>query len=94
MGFVYPTYKTVWRYYKSMKKVNRTKSQLVQPDKLLVDEQDKIEERNHDTCGPGCRIFLATSKMISRVVKIENEWVSEWVKKMSNINKGDVLATE
>jgi len=56
-----------------MKKVNRTKSQLVQPDKLLVDEQDKIEERNHDTCGPGCRIFLATSKMISRVVKIENE---------------------
>jgi hypothetical protein len=73
MEFVHPTYKTDWRYYKSMKKITRTKSQLVQPDKLLVDEQDKIEARNHDTCGPGCRFFLSTSKMISRVVKIENE---------------------
>jgi hypothetical protein len=56
-----------------MKKVNRSKSQLVQPDKVLIEEQEKSEERNHDSCGPGCRFFLATSDIISRVVKIENE---------------------
>jgi hypothetical protein len=56
-----------------MKKVNRTKSQLAQPDKPLVEEKDKIEERKHVSCGPGCRFFLVTATMISKVVKIENE---------------------
>jgi hypothetical protein len=56
-----------------MKKVNRTKSQLVQPEKALTEEQEKSEQRMNDSCGPGCRFFLATSEVISRVVKIENE---------------------
>ena len=56
-----------------MKKIIITKSQLFQPDNLLVDEQNKIEERNHDTCGPGAGSFSLRSNMISRVVKIENE---------------------
>jgi len=56
-----------------MKKVNRSISQLVQPDKVAIEEQDESEETKYDNCGPGCRFFLATSDIISRVVKIENE---------------------
>lgn len=56
-----------------MRKANRSKSQLVQPDKVLIREQEKSEERKNDGCGAGCRFFLATSNIISRVVKIENE---------------------
>jgi hypothetical protein len=68
-----PTYKKASRYYKSMRKGNRSKSQMVQPDRVLMQEQEKSEERKHDSCGPGCRFFLATSDIITRVVKIENE---------------------
>jgi hypothetical protein len=56
-----------------MRKGNRSKSQMVQPDRVLMQEQEKSEERKHDSCGPGCRFFLATSDIITRVVKIENE---------------------
>jgi hypothetical protein len=56
-----------------MKKVIRSKSQLVQPGKILIGEQEKSEEIKNDSCGPGCRFFIAISNIISRVVKIENE---------------------
>jgi len=52
-----------------VRKASRSKGQVIQP----LEERIKAEESIHDSCGPGCRFFLATSKMISKVVKIEYE---------------------
>ncbi len=50
-----------------MKKIDRTKDK----GESLAVEQDKIEDSNHDICGTGCRLFLSTSKIISRAIKID-----------------------